>query len=345
MSKIIKIYLSQGFTPVDNRIFQLGTIVDFNCYIQRFNGFVILIEKGTFIDEKIYALLTRKNLQIFVQTKKYKDYKNYIEKNEVEIPSAASDEEICKLTEAMEKCSSIRTLLKKHTSVTDKLKIIYTYAKYLLNAWINEKDELRIPIDSLTVLVDELVSVANEEHLTLSKFNDFLDVEDSLAAHQVKVAFFAAIIGSQIGLDHTDQQKLFLSAMLHDIGKTDWGDALLHKPDMLTHAEYKTIQRHSDVSVYLARQSGLKDRLVLNAIKEHHERLDGSGYPKGLKAEQISNFAKILAVCDMFDALITVKPYRGAYSTFNALRVIREDAINRGKLEVGYVNLLIKYLK
>jgi len=82
----------------------------------------------------------------------------------------------------------------------------------------------------------------------------------------------------------------------------------------------------------------------LNAIKEHHERLDGSGYPRGIDSSRISPFGKIIAICDMFDALITIKPYRGAYSTYNALSLIRDES-NNSRLDAHYIKLLIKHLR
>jgi HD-GYP domain-containing protein (c-di-GMP phosphodiesterase class II) len=90
------------------------------------------------------------------------------------------------------------------------------------------------------------------------------------------------------------------------------------------------------------KKAGIKDRLILDGIKHHHERLDGSGYPDGLKIKRISEFGQILAVCDVFDALITVKPYRGAYSTFNALKLMRKEYKDR--LNVKYINIFIKLL-
>ena len=343
MSKIIKLFLKQGFTPVDNRVFKLGSVLPFDCYIQRFNGFFIVLESGTFLNESTYRKLVQKNLQIFVQTRKYEDYKTYVQRFSPQIGERHTSYETQELEEVLAQCYDMKSLLKQAQSLHDKLKIIYTYSKYLLNAWLQSKQRELVPVDAVSFLMEEFVFVANSEHLTLSKFNDFLDEEDDLAAHLVKVAFFAAMIGSHINLDFSDQKKLLIAAILHDVGKTELDEDLLHKSDFLSEFEYKLIQRHAEASAQMVRQSGLKDRVILNAIKDHHERLDGSGYPKGAKEDRISMFGKILAVCDMFDAMITIKPYRGAYSTYNALKLMRLEA--RDKLEMRYVNLLVKDLK
>lgn len=342
MGKVVKIFLNQGFTPIDNSLFRRGTLLDFDCYIQRFNGFAILIESGTFIDDDIYQKLIKRDLQIYVENKNYDLYKKYREES-LSKTYHLEENETMSFEDAVKNCINIYQIVSRAKSINEKLKAIYMSAKYLFDAWIKNKEEKYIPIKAIDILSEELVSVVNQERITLSKFNDFLDEYDSLAAHFVKVAFFASIIGSRIGIDMTDQKKLVVSAMLHDVGKCELDESLLNKPDFLNEDEKRKIQTHSETSVYLVKRSGLKDRIVLNAIKQHHERLDGSGYPHGIDSSRISPFAKIIAICDMFDALITIKPYRGAYSTYNALSLMREEYKNR--LDPDYIKLLIKHLR
>ena len=343
MGKVIKIFLNQGFTPVDKSVFKRGTILDFDCYIQRFNGFVILLERGTLLDDEIYAKLMKRDLQIFVDNKSYQTYQHYRKEILAKTYDLSDKAEMIRFEEAAKNCIDIYQIVSRANTMNGKLKAIYFNAKNLFDAWIQHKEEKYIPIEALDILVEELVSMVNKEYITFSMYNDFLDEKDSLSAHLVKVSFFAAIIGSQIGIDMTDQKKLVLSAILHDVGKCEWAETLLKKPDFLDEDEIKIVQTHSDASVNLVKRSGLKERVVINAIREHHERLDGSGYPEGLKSPRISKFAKIIAICDMFDALITIKPYRGAYSTYNALSLMRDES--RHRLDVDYVKLLIKHLR
>ncbi|WP_333804333.1 HD-GYP domain-containing protein [Sulfurospirillum sp.] len=343
MGKVIKIFLNQGFTPIDNSLFMRGTFLDFDCYIQRFNGFAILLESGTLIDDEIYKKLIKRDLQIYVENKNYNIYKHYREESLSKTYSLSDGDDFISFEAAVKNCIDIYQIVSRTKVINEKLKAIYTNAKYLFDAWIRHKEDKYIPIEAIDIVVEELVSVMNQERVTLSKFNDFLDEHDSLAAHFVKVAFFASVIGSQIGIDMSDQKKLVLSAILHDVGKCELDESLLKKPDFLNEDEVQKVQTHSEASVNLVKRSGIKDRIILNAIKEHHERLDGSGYPHGMNGSRISPFAKIIAICDMFDALITIKPYRGAYSTYNALSLIRDESKNR--LDADYVKLLIKHLR
>jgi len=343
LGKIIKIFLNHGFTPINQSVFKLGTTIDFNCYIKRFNGFVILIEKGTLLDEKIHKKITNNTLQIYVENKSYKKYKNYSLKHHNSDNSSVEKIKELTLDGEIEYCKNIKKILLTQDGTNEKLKTIYTSGKNLLNAWILKKEEKFVPLEALDILVENLVEIVNKESVTLSTFNDFLDETYSLATHLVKVSFFTAIIANDISLDLSDQKHVSLAAILHDIGKCDLDESLLDKPDFLTEAEYKIIKEHSEASVKLAKRSGLKDRRMLNAIREHHERLDGSGYPCALTVKRIGQFGKILAVCDVFDALITEKPYRGAYNTFNASALLRDEYKN--KLDSEYVHILIKNLK
>lgn len=343
MGRVIKIFLNEGFTPIDKSVLQQGSVLDFDCYIQRFNGFAILIERGTLLDQEIYAKLIKRDLNIYVENRHYTHYKTYREKNLLNSENTFAKGDSIDFEDAVRNCINIHKIISSQSVINEKLKAIYDHGKSLLDAWLRAETETLIPLEAVDILVEELVFVVNEERVTLSKFNDFLDEHDCLAAHLIKVTFFTLIIGSKIGLDMTDQKKLALAAILHDVGKCELDDALLNKPDFLDESEVKLIQTHAEVSATIARRSGLRDRIVLNAIKEHHERLDGSGYPRGFDGTRISQFAKIIAICDMFDALITIKPYRGAYSTYNALMLIQEESKNR--LDADYIKLLIKHLR
>lgn len=342
MSKVIKVFLYRGFIPIPISKLKLGTTLDFDCYVQRFNGFVIVIEAGTLLDIKLHQKLISNNFPIYIQIKEYQQYKNYnITHNEPTLLSSGASENL-NLEEQIKQALQIKKHLLEATKTHEKLKIIYTLTKNIMHAWLELDVKKSIPLESLNFLVEILISVLVKEKITFSTFNLFLDSEDFLAAHSVKVAFFAALIGHVIGLDLEDLRKLTMAALLHDVGKSEVDEDLFTKPDLLTQSEYQMIQKHAEASVVLVRRSGLKDRHIIAGIQDHHERLDGSGYPSGLKENRISTFGKIIAVCDVFDSLITVKKYRGAYTTFNALLLMRNE--NKQKLDMSYINILIKLL-
>ncbi|MDD2382680.1 MAG: HD domain-containing protein [Sulfurospirillaceae bacterium] len=341
MIRVVKIFLYRGFTPINNKIFKLDTTLNFDCYIQRFNGFAILVKSGTLLDAKILSKLAQKDLQVYVATNDYHAYKHYYHTHEDKKPQGITH--ALNLEEEIAHSLSISKALAQQQEVYEKLKLIYSTGTNLLNAWLLKKNEKLLPLEALETLAENLVEIMVKNKITLSTFNGFLDNTYSLPTHLVHVAFFSSLIASNCNLDLTDQKQLTLAAMLHDVGKTMLDDEVLEKPDTLTHAEYKIIQSHVDKSITLIKKAHVSNRVIINAIKQHHEKLDGSGYPSGIKEDRIGIFGRIIGICDIFDALITIKPYRGAYSTYNALYLINQDY--QTKLDMKYVNILIQNMR
>ena len=116
-----------------------------------------------------------------------------------------------------------------------------------------------------------------------------------------------------------------IGSLLHDIGKIGMPDSILAKPTKLTENEYEQIKKHPGIGYKIMNQVSLLNN-VLPAIIEHHERLDGSGYPLGLEGDQISIAGRIVAVADVFDALTTDRPYRQAYSSDKAIAHLEQNS-------------------
>lgn len=338
MSKVLKIFLRQGYTPIDQEVFKLGTCIEFDCYIQRFNGFAILIEAGTFLDEKIYTKLVSSNLKIFIENKSYDSYKKYVTVHQKTKDYVLDDVD---LKEEILNIEKLYKKLPKVNNVEEKLKIIYFVGKNFLVAWHKEKAQ-KIPHEVLDELAMSLATVIHENSVSLLHFKDIIQTRYSLQTHLLNVAFYSSIIGARLFYDIMDLKKLILSAILHDVGKCEIDESLLDKPDKLTQEEFEKVKKHANESVKISKKSGFSDKDILRGIAEHHEKLDGTGYPKGIKSSTISEFARIIALSDTFDALTTIKPYRGAYSTYDALMLIRKDFSK--KLDLNYITILIKLL-
>lgn len=340
MGKVIKIFLRKGFTPVDKSVFKLDTYVDFDCYIERFNGYAIIIHAGTYLDEKMYEKLSTSRLNIYVQNEDYEDYKNYTLTNKNTIKNDEIENNSNQIVTNIDK---LQETLENEKNLTQKLKIIYFTGKNLIDTWYKSDGHKALPLDDIEILVENLIEIIDNNRVTLSHINDFIENHYILSSHLLNVTLFTSLISKQLDYDIDDQKKLALSAIYHDIGTREIDEELVNKPDFLSEKEFETIKEHAFKSAKILMKNGLKDRYILNGVKHHHERLDGSGYPNGLSKKAISEFGQILAVCDVFDALITVKPYRGAYSTYNALKLMSEEY--KKKLNMKYVNIFIKLLK
>ncbi len=146
------------------------------------------------------------------------------------------------------------------------------------------------------------------------------------ATHTRGVALRAVQVGEELGLPPGRLRELAIGALVHDVGKLSVPSAILKKPSSLNDEEFAVIRRHpqwgSELLGELGGFSGLVSRLVL----DHHERLDGSGYPRGLRADELDLETRVLGVCDVFDALISRRVYREAWTQADALAFLREEA-------------------
>ena len=141
------------------------------------------------------------------------------------------------------------------------------------------------------------------------------------AGHSERVGSYAERIGRRLKMPEEELKLLNQAAVLHDTGKVGMPQDILRKEDSLNPSERHIIELHPEFSVRILNTSKYFNR-ILHAIRDHHERLDGSGYPRHLKGDKISLEAQIISICDVFDAMTTDRPYRKALSHEKALREI-----------------------
>ena len=146
--------------------------------------------------------------------------------------------------------------------------------------------------------------------------------------HSGRVAKYSVIMGEGIGLPADELDRLRISALLHDVGKIGVDDHVLKKPGKLTDEEFDLMKQHPTKGANIMRPvAQLKE--MLPGIELHHERIDGLGYPYGLRGEEIPLMARIIAVADTFDAMTTNRPYQSAMDLDHVMKRIREFAGNR----------------
>ncbi len=139
--------------------------------------------------------------------------------------------------------------------------------------------------------------------------------------HSLRVRRYALLLADALGLDRRQRRQLSLAAKLHDIGKVGIPESILHKPGRLTEEERQLVCRHPLTGERILSPI-IRNRTILTAIRGHHERLDGTGYPDGLTGRQLPLLARIIAIADCFDALTSKRSYRGALSAEEALDVL-----------------------
>ena len=143
--------------------------------------------------------------------------------------------------------------------------------------------------------------------------------------HTRRVALRAVQVGVELGLAPERLRMLAAGGLLHDMGKLSVPDEILNKPGSLTEAEYEIVKRHSEWGDELLAKLGFPGD-VRRLVRDHHERLDGSGYPFGAYGDQLDLETRILGACDVYDALISPRVYRGAWTHERAVALLRSEA-------------------
>ncbi|EOC1288356.1 HD domain-containing protein [Cronobacter muytjensii] len=184
-----------------------------------------------------------------------------------------------------------------------------------------------------TINFDKSLPVMNDEHtLSLARLlSTIVDMKNPLTYHHsLKVGELASFIGKKMYLDERTCNRLYLAGLLHDLGKINTADGILNKCGKLTPGEYRTIQRHVTDTRGILR-SIIIDESVVDWAAEHHERIDGSGYPMKKRGEQLSLPSRIMAIADIFQALCQKRTYREALPLDKVLSIIRTECAN-GKI-------------
>ncbi len=208
---------------------------------------------------------------------------------------------------------------------------IYRYVKKPFNP-----EELQLIVSSaleyyqLKYDNDKLISDLKELFSgTIKAIMEALDAKDSYTSGRSKrITYYSIILAKQLGLSTIDTGKVELAGMLHDIGMIGVSDEILYKIDALSQEEYDEIKKHITYSVKILEDiKQLKD--VVEIIKYHHEKYDGTGYPYGVKGEDIPLGSRIIAVADAFDSIISNRIYRNKIELQDALNEIKKGALTQ----------------
>src|SRR6266540_3483226 len=151
------------------------------------------------------------------------------------------------------------------------------------------------------------------------------DKDESTEEHTRRVALRAVQVGEELGLPPGRLRSLAIGGLLHDIGKLSVPERILKKPAALDDDEFAAIKRHPERGVRLLRELGGFAETVHDIVRNHHERLDGRGYPRGLVECDLTLDTRILTVCDVYDALVSPRVYRSAWSQDAALGLLRAE--------------------
>jgi putative nucleotidyltransferase with HDIG domain len=169
-----------------------------------------------------------------------------------------------------------------------------------------------------------------------------LDERDARAArHCAAVAQFSRDVAEQLGMSKREQELAHTAGLLHDIGKFALSDRVMERGGKLLDSDWRGIRRHPDIGAELLRDIGVYGP-VSDIVRAHHERVDGRGYPRGLKANEIPAIARVVAVAEVYDTLTAPDTYRTPMTSFEALNELRR--VSGTQLDGDYVEALARLL-
>lgn len=199
-----------------------------------------------------------------------------------------------------------------------------------------------IALDTAETITDAIAYDLNNQSqsLMLQCINTIYHTDNYLYTHCINVSTLNGMIGKWMQLPETDIKNLIQAGLMHDLGKLKIPAHILNKPGRLTASEFAEIQRHPLYSYDILLQSGEKAPGVLLAARHHHERPDGSGYPDGLSHPDISLFARITAVSDVYDAMVSKRCYKEAVTPFEILAQFKEKLFSN--LDYDIVNIFLE---
>ncbi len=275
-------------------------------------------QKLTFINQEALQLLGFKENELL--GKKVHDYIHYKDRNEKKVSS-----HVCKVHQSMLLGERVRdnheSLVKKDGSILE-VSLVAT-PLIIEDKIVGTVVTFRDKSNEIKIQKLEGEKSKNQEQI-IHAMVDMIESRDSYTAgHTKRVAYYCELIAKEMGYTPQKIALLKKSAWLHDIGKISTPDSVLLKPGKLNALEYELIQDHLTAGYNLLSQIDAYKEIA-NIMSQHHEKYDGSGYPQGLKAEEIRPLSRIMIVADSFDAMTTNRIYKAKKSVTDALEELQE---------------------
>ena len=293
------------FFPIRISSLRLDTLIDFDLYLQEQNRAkpILYRERDLPFDEEAASRLRSNGVEeLHVSNGQAKEYKSYIERNLKDIlndPNLPMSE---------------RSALLYHSSIAVVKDIL-------------EDPRAQGFIQRGAALVENAVSFVFTKTNAFKHLLDVTSFDYYTYTHCVNVFVFSISLARKLGYSQESVRSLGNGALLHDVGKCQIDPAIVNARGKLTADQFEQMKNHPPFGYRILQSQGITDKVILDIVRHHHEKLTGRGYPDGLGPDAITREVRICTIADIFDALTTRRSYKAALPSFPALRLMRDEMV------------------
>ncbi len=306
----------KNFEELDMQFLEIDEITPRNIYIKQGKDYVVIVKAGTYVDNRVYDVLLSQSV--------------YIDKNE---------------TDKLElNCENLQTYI-YHAKDNPKycLNLLYRMNDIFFENFFKSPDD-RFSLKDVEGIVKSIMYLVKYNKYFVRDNIVYFKNDSDLAHHSLHVCIYSITMGFALGFNDVELEDLGIAGFLQDLGLTKLDKDLVSKNSPLSEKEVESIHRHTIISMQIVKHNRIHRPDIINGLKHHHESYDGTGYPDHLRKDQISKFAAILAISDVFDALTSSRPYREKMTSYQALTHMMKDEDMTHKFNHQYIKVFIKLL-
>jgi putative nucleotidyltransferase with HDIG domain len=290
-----------GFVEASSSLLPSNEKCDFDIYLKIGENFVLFASKDLPISNDHTSRIQKDQItSIYIKSDEEGAYRHYLAQN------------MCRLAAS------------EQLHRDEKSRLMYDSARSAMTTLFDNPDtpESIVAVKGVTDTIMGNILDDDNAFASLVKVTSY---DYYTYTHSINVILYSLGLGKKLGLNFDELQILGHGAALHDIGKSKIPPEVLNKPGKLTQEEFEVIKTHPKKGVEILETLGENDARVLDAVNFHHEKIDGSGYPKGIKGDLIPLSARIVAIVDVFDALNSKRVYKDAMGTFETLKFMKTN--------------------
>ncbi len=296
------------YFPISTSILQIDKIVNFNLYLLPLNKnkepVLYRAKNLPFTEENLSRLKSQGVETLLVRSEDKVHYGHYLETN-------------------------LREILNSNNALVQKrVEILYEVTTQAVKEILdNPRTGDLLPRSKS--LVENTLNFMFHEPSAFQYMLKIASFDYYTHTHSVNVGIFTLFLAREVNIPEDELLRVGMGALLHDLGKCRVDQTILTFPGKLSKEQFEQMKKHPEYGYeILKNEQGMKDEIQLDIVRHHHEKLTGTGYPDKLKGKDISIYARISAIADIFDALTTRRTYKDAFPSFDALNLMKEEMTN-----------------